>query len=149
MTEDLVSPNYLNFDSQQFFFSKNHEYDTNLPINFKFDDGPLINFEDNSVLHLDNFTNNLPIEQPNNKNADSLSTYSNGSTNCTSKHSPEYLLVDSGQNEFRDINGDRKISSQVPSIQKKDIHKYYEPIFDGNSAFKYEDNPLEYKKARK
>ena len=146
MTDDFLSSNYLNFDSQQLFFSKSNEDNSNLHLNFKFTDGPLINFENNSVLHLNSFDNPPHVDHPNNKNTDSLSTYSNSSTNCSSKHSPEYVLADGGQN---DVNEYRKVTSQVPPIQKKNIHKYYEPIFDGHSVFKYEDNPLEYKKARK
>ena len=148
MTEDILSPNFLNFDSQQLFFSKNNEDYSNLHLNFKFNDELLINFENNSVLHLDNFDSPPQLEPPNNKNTDNLSTYSNSSTNCSSKHSPEYLLAD-GQNEFKDVIENRKGVSEVPCIQKKNIHKYYEPIFDGHTVFKYEDNPLEYKKARK
>ena len=39
--------------------------------------------------------------------------------------------------------------SQNPSIQSKKITKQYEPIFDGKRTYRYEDNPEEYKKARK
>jgi len=141
MTEDLASPNYnYTMDSQQFLFQKNME-DFNLTSNFKFGDGPLLNYDDNSVLHLDNYIENGQ-EATDNKVSDELSTYSGNSTNCSSKYSPEYYLGDGYQN-------DKDKSSKIPPILKKAIHKHYEPIFDNQTWFKYEDNPLEYKRARK
>jgi hypothetical protein len=36
----------------------------------------------------------------------------------------------------------------IPGV-KKQIKKYYEPLIDGKMVFRYEDDPEEYKKARK
>jgi hypothetical protein len=72
-----------------------------------------------------------------NHTTDTLSNYSGS---YLSKHSPEYS---SGEYD------DKSIKSKIPPIIRKGIHKYYEPIIDCGQTFKYEDNPNEYKKARK
>jgi hypothetical protein len=146
MAEDSGSPPNLQYpiDPQQFHFAPRND-DYHLLYNFKFSEGPFLNHDDNSMLHLDNF--NEPMLEPldNNRPSDELSEYSNNSTNCSSKYSPEYYAQDAnGQNNN---NEDKK--AQVLRLQKKAIHKSYEPLHDGVRMYKYEENPMEYKKARK
>lgn len=78
-------------------------------------------------------------ESPENVYNDDLSSYSGShpSTKCSPEYSYPTETDRSGKN------------SKVTPIIRKGIHKYYEPIRDGNIVFKYEDNPSEYKKARK
>mmetsp|Transcript_11348 Transcript_11348/g.9756 ORF Transcript_11348/g.9756 Transcript_11348/m.9756 type:complete len:213 (+) Transcript_11348:123-761(+) len=83
------------------------------------------------------FNSNQTTESPDTnhtRNMDSLSNYSGDSTNESSKHSD---LTSSDKN------------TRIPPIIRKGIHKYYEPIHDGTKVYRYEDNPSEYKKARK
>ena len=70
-----------------------------------------------------------------NRGYDTLSNYSTNSTNQSSKQSPEY----------GDHDGDGRAKAHPV---KKKIHKYYEPLIDNNVVYRYEDDPVEYKKAR-
>lgn len=67
-----------------------------------------------------------------------MSTYSaNSSTNYShSKQSPEY-----GEDEAN--------QTKAPPMLKRRIHKHYEPLVDNNVVYRYEEDPVEYKKARK
>ena len=75
---------------------------------------------------------------------------SNSSTNHSSKHSPEYLEYTDNHSalEVRDET-DVVGHSKLPPILRKGIQKQYETIIDNNIEYRYEDNPAEYKKARK
>lgn len=76
------------------------------------------------------------------RNIETLSNYSTNSTNYSTKQSPDYQYP-------QEIPEDRNRDNRVPPILKRGIHKYYEPIVDNNIIYRYEDNPNEYKKARK
>lgn len=67
------------------------------------------------------------------------------STNPSTKDSPEHT-PDSDEHSLEDDKGQL---SKVPPIVRKGIRKYYEPILDNNIIYKYEDDPNEYRKARK
>jgi hypothetical protein len=71
--------------------------------------------------------------------ADTLST---SGSYTSSKQSPEYQYPT--ETDEKTTKG-----SKIPPIIRKGIHKYYEPIQDSDAVFYYEDNPNEYKKARK
>lgn len=136
---DLKSPDILRMDSHN-------------------SDGDFLRMSDPKYELSSDFLMNLDTQVNQNnalstQNADfqskfeSMSTKSGHSTNYSSKNSPDYELCDresSGKSEFV---ADKW--SQNPPIQKKKISKNYEPLFDGKTWFKYEDNPAEYKKARK
>lgn len=86
---------------------------------------------------------------PGHRQMDVLSD-SNSSTNYSSKYSPEHLDTLDNQGSM-DRRGDDEVlrHSKLPPILRKGIQKYYEPIVDNAVVYKYEDNPSEYKKARK
>ena len=46
-----------------------------------------------------------------------------------------------------DDDDDEEIDS--PIVKKVRVQKYYEPIADGNKVYRYDDDPYEYKRARK
>lgn len=75
---------------------------------------------------------------------------SNSSTNHSSKHSPEYLEYTDNHSAL-DVRDETDIAghSKVPQILRKGIQKQYEAIMDNNIEYRYEDDPNEYKKARK
>lgn len=64
------------------------------------------------------------------------------STNPSTKESPEHTPLE-------DHLCDDGSGSRVPPIVRKGIRKYYEPILDGGMVYNYEDDPSEYRKARK
>ena len=77
---------------------------------------------------------------------ESLSSRSGYSTNYSIKNNTDdHIGEESSGNS--DLNNHKW--SQNPPICKKTINKNYEPIYDGNKHFNYEDDPIEYKKARK
>lgn len=96
--------------------------------------------------NLDNLFQYVPesdsYEPTEHRNVETLSNYSASSTNCSSKLSPPY---NQGEEDHKDPKGNK---DSAPILKKK-IHKYYEPIKDGNVTYRYEDDPVEYKKARK
>lgn len=65
------------------------------------------------------------------------------STNPSTKESPEHTP------SVEDHLGDDEKGSRVPPIVRKGIRKYYEPIVDNGMVYNYEDDPNEYRKARK
>jgi len=65
------------------------------------------------------------------------------STNPSTKESPEHTP------SVEDHLGDDEKGSKVPPIVRKGIRKYYEPILDNGMVYNYEDDPNEYRKARK
>ncbi|KAL4479924.1 hypothetical protein ABPG74_020440 [Tetrahymena malaccensis] len=81
------------------------------------------------------------------------------SENSTLGHTPQYVTeYNSNQNsngiddeEANQEEGIDKYSlNQAGSKIKKNIaKKKYEPLYDNNQVFRYEDDPIEYKKARK
>ena len=77
-----------------------------------------------------------------NRNIETMSNYSASSTNCSSKQSPQY-------NQGEEESKQNALNAQSGQIIKKKIHKYYEPLKDGNVIYRYEEDPVEYKKARK
>jgi len=85
-------------------------------------------------------------ERIENRAIDALSNDSNSSTNYSSKYSPD--LTDNNENQ-NDIDQRREDQPKNSSILKKGIQKHYEPLIDNNVIYSYEDNPVEYKKARK
>lgn len=64
------------------------------------------------------------------------------STNPSTKESPEHTPLE-------DHLCDDGSGSRVPPIVRKGIRKYYEPIVDNGMVYNYEDDPSEYRKARK
>jgi hypothetical protein len=80
-------------------------------------------------------------EQPEHRNCETMSNYSASSTNCSSNRYNENI-------DPIETSHDQKNTRVIPIINKK-IHKYYEPLLDGNVVYRYEDDPEEYKKARK
>lgn len=87
--------------------------------------------------NLDSLPSNINQHQNNNH------TNSFISTNCSFKNTPEHeiLSVDS-------LNNDRRLNA-IPKVRKNIYKKYYEPIFDNQLIYRYEDDPVEYRKARK
>jgi regulator of replication initiation timing len=84
-------------------------------------------------------------EFPTEMNFEGFSNGSAYSTNPSTKHSPEHTpeMEDDGADD------DKHKHSKVPPIVRKGIRKYYEPILDNNAVYRYEDDPNEYRKARK
>ena len=75
------------------------------------------------------------------ENISHTSVFSNPSTKDSPEHTPDadYPLAEDDNNQL----------SKVPPIIRKGIRKYYEPIIDNNTVYNYEDDPSEYRKARK
>ena len=89
-------------------------------------------------------------ESPENRFIDALSIDSNSSTNYSSKQSPEYTEnQECHSDSIRKGDEDFLNQPRLPQILKKGIQKPFDPIMDNNLVYKYEDDPNEYKKARK
>ena len=123
--EPLASPSYLNKEGEDTF-----TFDFNPNDQFRFMHFNQDQFAPNPNLSRDN--------QP-----DTGSNHSTYSTTHSSKHSPAYTP------NTGDQYGDDDPYSRVPPIVRKGIRKFYEPILDGGTMYKYEDDPNEYRKARK
>ncbi len=103
--------------------------------------------------HLEFQTNNVRSAQsipykvemvPQEVHYEANSHESNYSTNPSTKDSPDHNFPDDNSGEDEKNN-----FSKVPPIIRKGIRKYYEPIIDNNIIYNYEDDPNEYRKARK
>jgi len=135
---------------------------TDTTFTFNFDNNPLgspnplINKPMEDYLQYQDYEFTLPtlkyqchqMYQPNgvesHENAENptTDTLSNSGSYPSSKYSPEYQYqTESDEKSTK--------NSKIPPIIRKGIHKYYEPIEDGDATFLYEDDPSEYKKARK
>ena len=79
-----------------------------------------------------------------------FSSHSTYSTNPSLKHSPEYVpeYAPSPDDQGRDDDQYTR-PTKGSSIMKKGIRKQYEPIVDNNIVYRYEEDPNEYRKARK
>lgn len=134
---DLKSPDIFRMESN----NQQHDFLQMQQSNYEPADDFLMRIE---TQHPDNGFSAIPSE--NNTKFESLSTKSGYSTNYSIKHSPDYQ-VDEESSGNSDLNNHKW--SQNPPIHKKTINKNYEPIYDGKKCYKYEDDPAEYKKARK
>ncbi len=126
-------PSLANLGSPQLFNNKSfHDYpdQSQYPIESNGQD-PLLLYPHDSES----------AEHPDPRNCETMSNYSASSTNCSSNHPLAYTYP-------LETSHDLKNTRVIPIINKK-IHKYYEPLIDGNMVYRFEDDPEEYKKARK
>lgn len=85
--------------------------------------------------------------QPNNQQiASNYHSTSFVSTNCSIKNTPEHIPEDVS---IDSLSYDRRYLQEIPKVRKAIYKKTYEPIFDNNLLYKYEEDPHEYRKARK
>lgn len=119
------------------------------PQNFENHD-EFYNVDENPFI-LDGFqqrpTENLESTQNNNHISSNTHNTSFVSTNCSFKNTPEYIsenlsMGSLNQEEKRNIH-------EIPKVKKAIYKKNYEPIFDNNFIYHYEQDPNEYRKARK
>ena len=89
-------------------------------------------------------------ESPDHRAIETMSNDSNSSTNYSSKYSPD--LIDNTDNQSgidRRSEDDAMRQPGSTSLVKKNIIKFYEPLVDNHVVYNFDDNPSEYKKARK
>jgi hypothetical protein len=109
-------------------------------------------FDDNSTF--DEFDCNFtlsrePSKFPENFFDRGLEISSTHSSYGQSKQSQDYL-------QYSDFDGSDKLNeddplsnTRSPNIMQKNIQKHHDPIMDNGVFYRYEDDPNEYKKARK
>jgi regulator of replication initiation timing len=108
-------------------------------------------FDDNS--HFDEFECNFTLSREPSKFPDNFCdrAFDISSTHSSynqSKASHDYLYSDFDGSDK--LNEDDPLScSRSPNIMQKGIQKHHEPIVDNGAVYRYEDDPNEYKKARK
>lgn len=87
----------------------------------------------------------VPEEVPCENLIDRFGNDSAYSTNPSTKNSPEYTP----NLEDQEADNQKFVPSKVPPITKKGIKKQYEPILDNGILYRYDEDPDEYRKARK
>lgn len=109
--------------------------------------------------HLDNFefnfnTNNYQPSLYNNNQHYHQESPQDGSSSpssfiCLSKPSNEYAGSSDYEGSDKLIDNEPEDQNRLPKIMKRAIYKHYEPITDNGITYNHQDDPLEYKKARK
>lgn len=74
---------------------------------------------------------------------------SHSSYNCPSKHSVDYMQNSDLEGSEKLNDEESKARARSPRVRHKTIQKQYEPVVYNGVVYKYEDDPSEYKKARK
>jgi len=89
-------------------------------------------------------------ESPDHRAIETMSNDSNSSTNYSSKYSPDNIDNTDNQSGIDRRSEDDAMRHQAPTpLVKKNITKFYEPLVDNNVVYNFDQDPSEYKKARK